>query len=56
MVTLPWYGFTAWLICDIIPLRLEVVLATGQGEISEQEYEDKVREAFRPLGIDVVEE
>jgi len=35
--------------------RLEVVLAAGEGEISEQEYEDKIQEAFRQLGIDVTE-
>ena len=26
------------------------------GEISEQEYEDKIQEAFRQLGIEVLEE
>jgi len=36
--------------------RLEVVLSAEQGWISEQEYEDKIREAFRQLGIEVVEE
>ena len=36
--------------------RLEVVLAAEQGAISEQEYEDKIQEAFRQLGIEVVEE
>jgi hypothetical protein len=36
--------------------RLEVTLAAEQGEISEQEYEDKIREAFRQLGIEVGEE
>jgi len=36
--------------------RLEVVLAVDEGEISEQEYEDKIQEAFRQLGIEVEEE
>ena len=36
--------------------RLDIVLAAEEGEISEQEYEDKIREAFRQLGIGVVEE
>jgi len=36
--------------------RLEVVLGAAEGEISEQEYEDKILEAFRQLGIQVVEE
>ena len=36
--------------------RLDVVLAAEEGEISEQEYEDKIKEAFRQLGIEVVEE
>jgi hypothetical protein len=36
--------------------RLEIVLATEQGEISEQEYEDKICEAFRQMGIEVVGE
>ncbi len=36
--------------------RLDVVLVAEDGEISEQEYEDKVREAFRQLGIEVREE
>jgi hypothetical protein len=36
--------------------RLEVVLAAAEGWISEQDYEDKVREAFRQLGIEIVEE
>ena len=36
--------------------RLEVVLSAEQGWISEQEYDDKISEAFRQLGIEVVEE
>jgi len=36
--------------------RLDIVLAAEQGAISEQEYADKIQEAFRQLGIEVVEE
>ena len=36
--------------------RLDVVLAAEEGEISEQEYEDKIREAFRQMGVEVQEE
>ena len=36
--------------------RLDVALAAEHGEISEQEYEDKIQEAFRQLGIEVVDE
>ena len=36
--------------------RLDVTLVAEEGEISEQEYEDKVRETFRQLGIEVGEE
>ncbi len=36
--------------------RLEVVLSAAGGWISEQDYEDKIREAFHQLGIEVVEE
>jgi len=36
--------------------RLDVVLSAEHGAISEQEYEDKIQEAFRQLGIEVVEE
>lgn len=36
--------------------HMEVLLTTDQGQISDQDYEDKVRETFRQLGIDVVEE
>jgi len=36
--------------------QLDILLSADDGEISEQEYEDKIQEAFRQLGIDVVEE
>jgi hypothetical protein len=36
--------------------RLDVALSAEHGEISEQEYEDKIQEAFRQLGIEVVDE
>jgi hypothetical protein len=36
--------------------RMEVTLQVEQGQLSEQEYEDKIREAFRQMGIDVEEE
>lgn len=36
--------------------RLEVVLAAQEGAISEQDYEDKIKEAFRQMGIEVREE
>jgi hypothetical protein len=36
--------------------RLEITLLADEGSISEQEYEDKIREAFRQLGIEVGEE
>ena len=36
--------------------RLDVVLSAEQGLITEQEYDDKIGEAFRQLGIEVVEE
>jgi hypothetical protein len=36
--------------------RLEVALAAEEGEISEQDYEDKIREAFRQMGVEVQEE
>jgi hypothetical protein len=35
--------------------RLDITLSADDGEISEQEYEDKIREAFRQLGIEVEE-
>lgn len=33
--------------------RLEITIEAGDGAISEDEIEDKVRETFRQLGIDV---
>lgn len=36
--------------------RLDITLVAEQGEISKQEYEDKVREAFRQMGIEATEE
>ena len=36
--------------------QLEIAVSAEQGEISEQEYVDKIQEAFRQLGIDVIEE
>jgi hypothetical protein len=36
--------------------RLDIVLSAEQGLITEQEYDDKIGEAFRQLGIEVVEE
>ncbi len=36
--------------------RLEITVSAAEGAITEQEYEDKVREAFRQLGITVHEE
>ncbi|RMF28240.1 MAG: ATP-binding protein [Chloroflexi bacterium] len=36
--------------------RLEIALTAEDGEMLEQEYEDKVREAFRQLGIEVEED
>ena len=35
--------------------RLEITVRAAEGEIIEQEYEDKVQEAFRQLGIEVSE-
>ncbi len=35
--------------------QLGSTLAAEQGETSEQEYEDKIREAFRQLGIELRE-
>lgn len=31
--------------------KLKIVLAAEEGELSEQEYEDKVQEAFRQMGV-----
>ncbi len=36
--------------------RLEITLVAEEGEISEQEYEDKIQETFRQLGVEVEEE
>lgn len=36
--------------------RMELILTTDQGQITDQDYEDKVRETFRQMGIDVTEE
>lgn len=36
--------------------RLGLVVSADRGEISEQEYEDKIEEAFRQMGIEVREE
>jgi hypothetical protein len=36
--------------------KLDVNLTAKDGSISEQEYEDKVKEAFQQLGIDVKED
>jgi len=33
--------------------RLEISINVGEGQLSEQEYEDKVKEAFRQMGIDL---
>jgi len=34
---------------------LEIELMADGGEISEQDYEDKIKEAFRQLGADIDE-
>ncbi len=34
---------------------LEIELMANEGAISEQDYEDKIREAFRQLGIELDE-
>jgi len=36
--------------------RLEVMLSADEGEISDQEYEDKIQEAFRQMGVEIKEE
>ena len=33
--------------------RLELSVNVGEGQLSEQEYEDKVKEAFRQMGIEI---
>ena len=35
--------------------NLEIELTASDGEISEQDYEDKIKEAFRQLGVDIDE-
>jgi hypothetical protein len=35
--------------------RLEVELLADNGEMSEQDYEDKVKEAFHQLGVELEE-
>ncbi len=36
--------------------RMEVILSVEEGQLSEQDYEDKIREAFRQMGVEVMEE
>jgi hypothetical protein len=33
--------------------KLEIAVNVGEGQLTEQEYEDKVKEAFRQMGIDI---
>jgi hypothetical protein len=33
--------------------RMEVRLSVEQGDMTEQEFEDKVKEAFRQMGIEL---
>lgn len=33
--------------------KLEISLNVGDGQLTEQEYEDKVKEAFRQMGIEI---
>jgi hypothetical protein len=33
--------------------RIEISLHVADGQLSEQEYEDKIKEAFRQMGIDI---
>jgi hypothetical protein len=35
--------------------RMEVTLAVDGGQLSDQEYEDKIKEAFRQMGIEIQE-
>ncbi len=35
---------------------MEVTLFVEEGLLSEQDYEDKVKEAFRQMGVEVTEE
>lgn len=36
--------------------RMEVILHVEDGQLTDQEYEDKIKEAFRQMGIEVEEE
>ena len=33
--------------------RIQMSLRVDEGQLSEQEYEDKIKEAFRQMGIDI---
>ena len=33
--------------------RVEISLNLAEGQLTEQEYEDKIKEAFRQMGIDI---
>jgi len=35
---------------------MEITLVVEEGQLSEQDYEDKIREAFRQMGVEVMEE
>jgi hypothetical protein len=35
---------------------MEVTLFVEEGQISELDYEDKIKEAFRQMGVEVIEE
>jgi len=35
---------------------MEVALSVEDGQLSEQDYEDKIKEAFRQMGVEVIEE
>lgn len=35
---------------------MEVTLFVEEGQLSEQDYEDKIKEAFRQMGVEVIEE
>ena len=36
--------------------RMEVTLSVEDGQLSEQDYEDKIKEAFRQMGVEIIEE
>lgn len=36
--------------------RMEVTLSVEDGQLSEQDYEDKIKEAFRQMGVEVMED